>query len=76
MPLGHLQGSPCFTRGVHMEALNLRDRLAIAKRSPRRVSITVSHSLYQRLVATATGQGRSVSNLCAYLLEVAAPPAD
>jgi hypothetical protein len=56
-----------------MDALTLRDRLAIAKRSPRRVSVTVSHSLHQRLLATALNQGRSVSNLCAYLLEAAMP---
>jgi hypothetical protein len=56
-----------------MDALTLRDRLAIAKRSPRRVSVTVSHSLHQRLMATALSQGRSVSNLCAYLLETAMP---
>ncbi len=57
-----------------MEPLSLRDRVAIAKRSPRRITITISHAVSERLVSTALDQGRSVSNLCAYLLETATPP--
>lgn len=57
-----------------MEHLSLRERVAIAKRAPRRLSVTVSHSLSERLTAAATEQGRSVSNLCSYLLEVGLPP--
>lgn len=57
-----------------MEPLSLRDRVAVAKRSPRRITITVSHAVSERLLSTALDQGRSVSNLCAYLLETAAPP--
>lgn len=57
-----------------MEPLSLRARLAIAKRSPRRVSITVNNQLHDRLMAAALDQGRSVSNLCAHLLEVSLLP--
>lgn len=51
------------------------DRSALAKRSPRRISITVSHALGERLELCAMQQGRSLSNLCAYLLEIAVPMA-
>lgn len=57
-----------------MEPLSLRDRLAIAKRRPTRITITISHALNQRVITTALEQGRSISNLCAHLLEVGLPP--
>lgn len=38
-------------------------------RSPRRISITVSHATYERLVKRSDSEGRSLSNLAAYLLE-------
>lgn len=44
---------------------------APAFRSPRRVSITVSHAVAERLEQRSCEQGRSTSNLAAYLLEVA-----
>lgn len=56
-----------------MQTLSLRDRVAIAKRSPRRITITVSHAVSERLADTALDQGRSVFNLCAYLLEATIP---
>lgn len=40
-------------------------------RSPKRVSITVSHSVLSRLQQRSDEEGRSTSNLAAYLLEVA-----
>ena len=55
-----------------MQTLSLRDRVAIAKRSPRRITITVSHAVSERLYSASMDQGRSVSNLCAYLLAAAA----
>lgn len=57
-----------------MEPLSLRARVAIAKRSPARITISVSYALHQRVIATALEQGRSVSNLCAYILEAGLPP--
>jgi len=56
-----------------MEPLSLRDRLSIAKRSPARITITISYALHQRLLNTALQQGRSMSNLCAHVLEVGMP---
>lgn len=54
-----------------MDYLTIRERVAIAKRSPARISITISHKLHQQLIDRSTDQGRSISNLCAYLLEAA-----
>jgi hypothetical protein len=51
--------SSCFETG----------RLEILKRAPRRLSVTVSDALFLRLQQMADLQGRSTSNLCAYLLE-------
>jgi hypothetical protein len=56
-----------------MDNLNndIRARVAAAKRAPRRISVTVSDYVAATLEAQSTRQGRSVSNLCAYLLEAA-----
>lgn len=43
--------------------------LALLQRSPRRLSVTVNAELYGRLQELADLQGRSTSNLCAFLLE-------
>ena len=51
--------------------LSLGDRVAVAKRRPQRVTITVSYALHQRLTDQADSQGRSTSNLAAVLLEQA-----
>jgi hypothetical protein len=40
-------------------------------RTPKRVSITVSNSVLDRLQRLSDEQGRSTSNLAAHLLEVA-----
>jgi len=42
-----------------------------AFRKPRRVSITIPHATYSALVRRSYEQGRSISNLSAYLLECA-----
>ncbi|MCS5700043.1 hypothetical protein NZK32_13440 [Cyanobium sp. FGCU-52] len=44
---------------------------AHAFRSPRRVSITIPFRTYQDLLQRSNEQGRSLSNLAAYLLETA-----
>lgn len=44
---------------------------AQAFRSPQRVSITIPHCTYQLLLQLSDQQGRSLSNLAAYLLESA-----
>ena len=40
-------------------------------RSPKRISITLAHDAYQRLVNRSDEEGRSLSNLAAFLLETA-----
>ena len=40
-------------------------------RKPKRITITVSHSVSEQLVCLSDDQGRSTSNLAAYLLEYA-----
>lgn len=42
-----------------------------AFRKPRRVTITIPHSTYLELERRSCEQGRSLSNLSAYLLECA-----
>lgn len=42
---------------------------ANAFRTPKRVSITIPHCTYQQLLQLSDQQGRSLSNLAAYLLE-------
>lgn len=44
---------------------------ALMTRKPKRVSITVSHKVLDRLQRASDEQGRSTSNLAAYLLEAA-----
>lgn len=46
----------------------------VALRAPHRVTITVPDSLYRRLTRQADLEGRSTSNLCAYLLECGVNP--
>jgi hypothetical protein len=36
---------------------------------PKRITITVNHSLYTKLVDRSSSEGRSISNLASYLLE-------
>jgi hypothetical protein len=40
-----------------------------AFRSPQRISTTVSYQLHQRLLERSNREGRSLSNLAAFLLE-------
>jgi len=46
-------------------------KIAPKHHSPRRVTITVPYALYCELLARSDQQGRSLSNLAAYLLEAA-----
>lgn len=49
----------------------MNPKTALMMRKPTRVSITVSQSVLDRLLVLSTEQGRSTSNLAAYLLETA-----
>lgn len=46
-------------------------KIAPMHHSPRRVTITVPYALYSELLARSDQQGRSLSNLAAFLLEAA-----
>jgi hypothetical protein len=48
-----------------------RAKLTPLHRSPRRVTITVPYALYSELLARSDQQGRSLSNLAAFLIEAA-----
>ena len=43
---------------------------AFATRTPKRISITVPYGTYQRLVDRCDQEGRSLSNLAAFILEL------
>jgi len=48
-------------------------------RSPKRISITVSHGVYERLMDRSDVEGRSLSNLASFILELGVsnqPPVD
>ena len=47
----------------------MNDRLRVMQRQPRRISITLSYHVHQALLNRSEEEGRSVSNLCAFLLE-------
>ena len=47
----------------------MNDKLRILQRQPRRISITLSHNVHESLIKRSDEEGRSVSNLCAFLLE-------
>lgn len=38
-------------------------------KSPRRITITIAHAVYEQLTERSSAQGRSISNLAAYLIE-------
>lgn len=47
----------------------MNDRLRVLQRQPRRISITLSYHVHEALLNRSEEEGRSVSNLCAFLLE-------
>jgi hypothetical protein len=46
-------------------------RLSTMQRKPKRLTMTINFATFEKLQATADEQGRSLSNLCAYYLEMA-----
>ena len=46
-----------------------KPRFELMQRSPLRLSVTVPHRLYQMLQERSDLEGRSMSNLAAYMLE-------
>jgi hypothetical protein len=47
----------------------MNDKLRILQRQPRRISFTLSYNVHEALIKRSDEEGRSVSNLCAFLLE-------
>lgn len=47
----------------------MNDRLRMLQRQPRRITITLSYHVHEALLSRSEEEGRSVSNLCAFLLE-------
>jgi hypothetical protein len=47
----------------------LCDDLKVELKRPKRITITVSDSLYRKLVERSDREGRSLSNLASYLLQ-------
>jgi hypothetical protein len=47
----------------------MNDRRRLLQRQPRRITITLSFHVHEALVHRSNEEGRSVSNLCAFLLE-------
>ena len=47
----------------------MNERLRILQRQPRRISITLSYHVHEELLKRSEDEGRSMSNLCAFLLE-------
>ena len=47
----------------------MNERLRMLQRQPRRITITLSFHVHEALLTRSEEEGRSVSNLCAYLLE-------
>lgn len=45
--------------------------LSALQRRPRRITLTINQATFERLQALCDEQGRSLSNLCAYVLETA-----
>jgi hypothetical protein len=52
-------------------SFSMNDRLHVLQRQPRRISITLSYHVHESLLNRSEEEGRSVSNLCAFLLEEA-----
>jgi len=47
----------------------MNDRFLMLQRQPRRITITLSYHVHEALLDRSEEEGRSVSNLCAFLLE-------
>ncbi len=47
----------------------MNDRPHLLQRQPRRITITLSFHVHEALLHRSNEEGRSVSNLCAFLLE-------
>ena len=61
----HVMASTEISTGSQLPDSDLNQDL----KRPKRITITVNHSLYEKLVERSSSEGRSISNLASYLLE-------
>jgi hypothetical protein len=61
-----------FSRPVAAPATAAVSAAEVAKRRPQRVTITLAWGTHERLLERSGFEGRSLSNLCAHLLELGA----
>jgi hypothetical protein len=47
----------------------MNESFQVLQRHPRRISISLSQAVHEALLSRSANEGRSVLNLCAYLLE-------
>lgn len=55
----------------HYHHAPMNERIRVMQRQPRRISITLSYQVHEALLSRSEEEGRSLSNLCAFLLEEA-----
>ena len=78
----HLRMGKCLCKAAYVARLTMtseaRPRIGssqafmatgIHNRKPQRITITISWSVYQKLIEVSNAQGRSLSNTAAYWLE-------
>ena len=63
--VSHAMASTELSKGSQLSDSDLNQEL----KRPKRITITVNHSLYTKLVERSTREGRSISNLASYLLQ-------
>ena len=47
----------------------MNETFQVLERHPRRISLTLNQAVHEALLIRSKNEGRSVSNLCAFLLE-------
>lgn len=52
-----------------LELFTMNERIHVLQRQPKRISVTLSYRVHELLLTRSEEEGRSVSNLCAYILE-------
>ena len=63
--VSHAMASTELSKGSQLPDSDLNQE----SKRPKRITITVNHSLYTKLVERSTREGRSISNLASYLLQ-------
>ena len=70
-PHGFKQFPVCISMASGYQGISVGCKPSFKK--PRRVTMTIPQSLYDYLVNRSIDEGRSLSNLCSYLLETSSP---